>query len=335
METFRDNVLRLARRAVWRGRLRRAVIAAAAAVAGVSLLTVAAGGMRIVLSGAAWPSVWLLPAAWVAAAGIGAATGMLWPIRVLAEAARIDRQRLTKDRLATAVELARSRDSGPPAAEVCYRQAVDAVGSVGVLDGARSRAGRSWLVAAALAVVLSATIWALAIELRRPMLASLDGDEQAALAGAFRDQAAAVGADELRRALADAAGVIETGDEQAFQDALAELRRQGFRPAELTPEAVRAAGALMQSDQAAGPADATPTPPAEEAADEATGWTRVYHPAYTADGEVDASASAEETTDAPFEATWSAARLRAGESLRRGDIPAEYRQIVRRYFSAD
>ncbi|MHC4986047.1 MAG: hypothetical protein ACYTFO_07820, partial [Planctomycetota bacterium] len=250
MNELRNKVLSLGRRARWRGRLRRGIIGAAAGVAGVSVLAAAAGIGWILSPLSDLPSGWTLPSIWAAGAAIGALVGMLRPVGVLAEEARIDRQRHSKDRLATAVELARSDRADQPAAEACYRQAAQAVGPVRAMDGDTLRAGRSWLAAAGLAALLSVSVHVFAYEITRPALASLNASQREALAGALQEQAAVIGAEELRRALADAAIHIEADNERAFQEAIAELRRQGFRPAELTPEAVRAAGVLMRSEQA-------------------------------------------------------------------------------------
>ena len=312
------------------------IIGIAAGVVGASVVAAVAGVVQVMFAAAAALNVWLLPVVWAIGAGIGALVGLLRPVRALAEAARVDRQRGAKERLATAVELARSDRADQPVAEACYRQAVAAVGTVRALDGEIVGAGRPWLAAAGLAALLAATVSALAYEITRPALASLSRPRREALAGAFRDQAAAVGADEVRRAMANAAIYIDAGDERAFQEAIAELRRRGFRPAELTPEAVRAAGALWRSGQAGatGP-DQAPTPAVGDS-DEGTGpWTRVYHPAYAADGGDDEPTAAAEATETSFEEAWSAARLRAAEALRRGDVPAEHRETIRRYFSAD
>ena len=308
----------------------------AAGVVGVSALAAVAGIAQMAFPAGATFSAWLLPVAWAIGAAIGAAVGFLWPVQTLAEAARIDRQRGAKERLATAVELARSDRADEPVARACYRQAVAAVGPVRALDGEIIAASRRWLAGAALAALLAVTINALAYEITRPALAALTGAQREALAGAFRDQVAVVGADEVRRALADAAIYIEADDEGAFQEAIVELRRRGFRPVELTPEAVRAAGMLMRSEQVtSSDPGSTPTPADGNADDRAGPWTNVYHPAYTPEGGSDEPGAPGEAVATSFEEAWSAARLRAGKALRRGDVPAEYREIVRRYFATE
>jgi len=331
MSDSSDRLLAIARRARWR--LQQVRIVRSGAIGLVTGAAVAVGVQIVAMIGrvgveTAWQvggismNVGLI---------VGVLMGFARSINVLEAAAYVDIHRKLKERFLTAVELSLAGRGETPAGKVCVAQALAQAGASPLAGMNIFRPARRPLVVAALMVALVVAGAALAWDLGAGPLAKLSADERTALADVFDESAAAVSAAELNEALARGAVAIRRADDEQLAEILAELRRQGFRPTELTPEAVRATRALLtESSDSGDSADAVTRDPET---DEAAGpWTRVYDPDYrpteTAETSEDVS-----PTFGDYEESWQAAQVRAAAALNRGDIPLAYRQLVRNYFA--
>ena len=264
---------------------------------------------------------------------VGLGLGYVQRVSLIEAAAFIDARRALKERFVTAVELILAERGETPSGEVCVTQALAALGDRPLMGVDVFSQTRRPLTVAALMVALMLAGAALAWDLGAGPLEKLSAGERTAVADVFDEASAAVGADELSRAFARAAVAVREADDDELADLLTDLRRQGFRPVDLTPDALRAANALM-----AGPApDPTGTSDGTGASGEADDnemgpWVRVYDPAYRPDEitetHVESSPAFED-----YEASWQAAQLRAAAALDGGDIPFAYRDLIRRYFS--
>lgn len=328
MSYRRESVLLLARLAQWRVRLARTVLAA---LLGWTAWNVGAViGWTFVYRRNVDPAAIWGGALWALACGMGA---LFVPCSAVRAAARIDRQRGLKERFATAVELAQSGRADSPAAEVVYTQATATVGRLRAVDSrvirSVGRAAAGWALSMLLA--LSMCLVCVVPEGR----ARLSPDQRREAAAVLRSQAAAATDEELARKFEQAAGAVIELDDETFDRVMDELREAGFRPIELTSDALRAAGALMPED--AGDGDATAdggqanTQPGQPDIDEGS-WARVYHPDYDAAGTAEGDGPPQ-AREADYAEVWPAAKLRATDALSSGKVPAEYRRIVQRYFS--
>jgi len=331
-----SHIVSIARRAARRIRLARGVagLAVGAAVGGA----VAAGALGAALLGWTTAEVWpAMAAVWAGCAIVGAAAGLARRCSPAEAALHVDLTRGLKQRFATAIELARPPRADEPVARTCFAQALAVLGDRPLGGVSFWRRAHRPLAAAALAAILAAALGMLLAE-RRP-LGRMSAPRREALARAFDRQASAVGAAEIRDALRAASAAVERVDDEHLAQLLDDLREQGFEPVELTPEAVRTAAALLPPGPSAAPGEPTagePTKPtvADGPAEGIDRWVRIYDPAYRSaagSGPDDERPPAE----ASYEQAWSAARLRAAQSLRQGRIPSRYRTIVRRYFSVD
>ena len=331
MEDGRDRLLAVARRMRHRLRAARAIRAGAMGL-------IAGAGCAMAIQAAAMIGWLSVKAAWQVGGAvvntglaIGLVVGIMRPRSLGEAAAFVDTGRHLRERFATAVELIVAGRDRAPAAEVCIRQATDSLGrrplaGVDVFSGTRRP-----LAAAALMTVLLLAGAVLAWDVAGP-LAKFSPDQRTALADAFRESSSAVGAEELQQALSRAAVAVRRVDDDELAAVLAELRRQGFRPVELTPEAVRAAKALMADAATDGPGLSDGTPPPEPDNEDTIGpWLRVYDPSHSS-GETAEADVAAPPTDGNYEESWQAAQRRATAALDRGDIPFTYRQLIRNYF---
>ncbi|MHC4561658.1 MAG: hypothetical protein ACYS8X_02680 [Planctomycetota bacterium] len=308
-----------------------------AGVASTALSTVVLAGWLTVVS------LWGVLAGMLCGGAMGGAmAAMVRGYSLLAAAELIDARRGLKERFATAVELASSSRREEPLARTCYAQTLSVLGdrpTAGVSLWRRSHRTTAGMV---LAIMLTVAVGALAHSDGGLSPSAMSPAQRAELAAAMRDQARAVTAGELADALRRSADAIEQVDDAQFEQLAVELRDMGFRPAELTPEAIRTAAALMPETRPEGtadpPATTDPTPgvPGETGpAEDINRWVRVYDPDYrpAEDSEASSTDSPPLAAEAPFEETWSAAQLRATESLHRGQAPEKYREILRRYFA--
>ena len=257
--------------------------------------------------------------------------------RLARAAAEVDRRRDLKERFATAVELAKSDRAEAPVARACYTHALAALGGRPLAGLGLWRSMRVWIVVALLAAGFAGAMDALAWQSYEGRLAALSADEREQLAGAFRREAALIGGDEVKQALNDAAAAVIQVDEEALEAILDDLRKHGFIPVELTPEAVRLAAFLAGPDLAAkiqAYREATSESSDGPEFDPAGRWTNVFHPDYRPTEVSDREGSGFVPT-ASFEEMWPLAQLRAADALASGEIPAEYRPIVRDYFAAE
>ena len=331
-----SHIVSIARRAARRIRLARG--AAGLAVGAAAGGAVAAGALGAALLGWATADIWpIIAAVWAGCAVVGAAAGLARRCSPAEAALHVDLARGLKQRFATAVELAPPPRADEPAARTCFAQALAALGHRPLAGVRVWRRAHRPLAAAALAAILAAALGMLLAE-RRP-LGRMSAPRREALARAFDRQASVVGAAEIRDALQAASAAVERVDDEHLAQLLDDLREQGFEPVDLTPEAVRAAAALLPPGPSAAPGEPTPgdqTKPtvADGPAEGIDRWVRIYDPA---DRSAAGNGSEDELppAEASYDQAWSAARLRAAQSLRQGRIPSRYRAIVRRYFSAD
>jgi len=165
--------------------------------------------------------------------------------------------------------------------------------------------------------------------------AGLSPDQRREVAAVLRNQAATVD-EELARKFEQAAGAVVALDDDEFDRLMDELREAGFRPVELTPEALRAAGMLRTErapdNDATGDNGSASVEPGQPDIDDGS-WMRVYHPDYDPAATGEGGDGPPPASEADYTEVWSAAKLRASESLTSGKVPAEYRRIVQRYFS--
>jgi len=267
---------------------------------------------------------------WALACAMGS---LFVPCSAIRAAARVDQQWDLKERFATAVELGWSDQADSPAAEVVYAQAAAAVGRLPVLGGGVwggvRRAAAGW----GLSVLLVAAMNAITVVPEGP--AGLSPDQRREVAAVLRNQAATVD-EELARKFEQAAGAVVALDDDEFDRLMDELREAGFRPVELTPEALRAAGMLRTErapdNDATGDNGSASVEPGQPDIDDGS-WMRVYHPDYDPAATGEGGDGPPPASEADYTEVWSAAKLRASESLTSGKVPAEYRRIVQRYFS--
>ena len=264
-------------------------------------------------------------------AGLG--LGYVQRVSLIEAAAFVDARRKLQERFVTAAELILAGRDQTPAGEICIAQTLSALGDRPLAGADTFGRTRRPLAGAAMMVVLLMTGAVLAWDIGAGPIEKLSTDERMALADVFDESSSAVGADELSDALARAAVVIRRVDDDELAEVLADLRRQGFRPVELTPEAVRAANALMAatSPDAGGTSAGAGEPDA--GSEEGMGpWVRVYDPAYRPDGVAQAEGNAP-AASGDYEESWQAAQLRAAAAIDRGAIPFAYRNLIRRYFA--
>jgi hypothetical protein len=265
---------------------------------------------------------------------VGLGMGFVQAVSLIEAAAFLDARRKLQERFLTAVELVLAGRGQTPAGEVCVAQALSALGDRPFAGVDMIRQTRRPLIVAAMMVVLMLAGAALAWDLGTGPLEKLSTDERTALADAFDQSSPAVGAGELSNALARAAVAVRRVDDDELADLLAELRREGFRPVELTPEAIRAANALMDDptpDSAGSPDGAGMS--SETANDEMGAWVRVFDPIYRPGERVETDAEGQPAKFGDYEDSWEAAQFRAASDLDDGNIPFAYRDLIRNYFA--
>lgn len=313
---------------------------------------------------AVWTIACGLAAAAVQVAALVASAGPLWswqvPLILLSEgviigcgrallagatpmeaAALVDARRNLAERFATAVELAESDRRDGPVAETCRRQAMAALGDRPLAGVSFWRRTRRTAGALGLVFVLTAAL-AMLGALRsssRPALAGMDGKQRQRLAAELRRGAGSADRESVRQALAAAATAVEVMDEEELTRLLTQLRADGVELVQLTPQEVRDVLGLAEEtaspDGGADGGDETTGSADGNAAPHAAGGVTVYDPLFSGSlaGDPRAGDAAANGSAVSYKDAWDHARRRTMASLRRGDVPPAYRDIIRRYFA--
>lgn len=309
----------------------------------VGLVGVGVGGAALLAAMPSAPAGILTPACVAGFALAGAVGG--GKRRAAAEAARyIDRREGLRDRLATAAELlARPGPGDDPVQAIVLEQSLDALRDGRAVQAGMWRRGR----ATVLSLVLAAGLWALlagSAAIARPGPvgpAAADDDalvltawEQQQLADAIVRAARQAQNPAAASAINQAAQNVRQGlplslSELARQAGLSEKQLLDLLPASAA-ERIAAVGQLQDAHQASGAAGATApsSAPVEPAGPR---WVRVFEP-----GRAGGAARGDPAGEGPnlpeLADAWQQARRRAGENLQSGQTPAEYRELIRRYF---
>jgi hypothetical protein len=330
---------RLAWRMLWtRAAEWAAVGATVGALAAATLMLVRAALPPLVVS---LPPLWFFSAVLLpCGALVGVLAALLRGVGVREAAVFVDLRYGLQERLATAAELsAGGRDD--PAARCVFEQALAGVGSLQGRVRFRTRTRRT-PAALLLGAMLCAALLLLpqrrandeTAQLAR-QVAALRADQRRALAQALREEATRREIGE-EKSLQDAAAVIELSDERELRRVLAALKKRGVHLREIAPPALREKlgfpvegtadqGSARVQRQEPGPGEAFAFP-----GETTAGGEGVYHPAY-ADIVPPGEESAGFVATTPAEA-WRMAQDRAALALHHGDVPAEYRPIVRAFF---
>ena len=257
------------------------------------------------------------------------------------QAARyVDSRAELDERLTTAAELIASGDVSPPA-QCVYAQATAASESAEAMSVNLWVRGRVLAAGAMLAVLWCGALAMLpqgrsADEQLLAALGDMSPEAIKALAEDFARAAEAPGAE--APLLSRAADAVERKDVRSLEAILADLRRRGVRLARIVrPDvlAMAAGGGSDASDTAATrPADAAQKRPNRHGGGPVHVWDPLYDKltsniqSSTQPIGTNGSEPSVSYTDA-----WSAARLRAAGALRTGSVRAEYRRMVREFFS--
>lgn len=339
-----DTIITIAKQAARRLLLARACESAAVWAVASGLV---AAGVQVVALGTSAGPVWYWQAPLIVLACgaiVGAARALLTGAGPLEAATIVDGRRHLAERFATAVELAQSDRRDEPAAAECRRQALAALGDHPLAEVSFWRRTRRTAAALGLVVAVVAALAMLASVRSSPLasLAGMGGSRRQQLAAELRRGAAGADREHLRQALDAAAVAVEIMDDRQLARLLDELRAEGVTLVELTPEEVRRVlGLAEEPGEPDGDADgqSATTAAADANADEnAGGGVTVYDPLFDAPAEADTGDAGDPRTAATgpavrYEDAWDRARRRAMASLRRGDVPPAYRDIVRRYFA--
>jgi len=307
----------------------------------------------------------LLPAGAV----LGAGAALVRGLSVTDAAIYLDARWRLKERLSTAAELAASPGAEDPPARCVYEQAMEAVRRSDALWLPLWRRTRATAGTTGLAVLLATTLAFL------PTLGLSSADESAErlaealkeftpaqrrqLAEAFRQAARQPGTDpSLASRLDQTAKVIELKDVEQFKQAMAELQKAGIDPSRLVPADLRALAGLggagpgkgPPGDQAraakggnAGAGNAVtkpgPTTAGGTTAQPGGSYVRVFDPQYakllTGAAPAGGNGSSADEGAAPYADAWTHAKRVALDHLGKGRVPAEYRQLVRDFFSIE
>lgn len=315
--------------------------------------TAAALACALVAGAAVWWQPDLTPgvaALWSTAACVAAAAVLAAGVRRIVGVSRwragaaLDRRCRLQERLATAAELAERNDASPPA-QMVYAQAAASLQSPSVRGASFRRAGGrsaaalllSLLAAAATAGVLAAREDPAQREVAEFLAAMRDASSQArdAVQDAFRQAADHANDPQTAGHLDEAARLVVTRNDQDLAKLVAELRRRGIVLRAVLPEQVRRTLNLGGADHTptggagGSPPENTPgrltTAPADDT-------VRVYNPQYLVGATNPAGSSLEGATYLDLPDAWAAAQARAAHVAQSGDLPADLRPIMRRFF---
>ncbi len=250
-------------------------------------------------------------------------------------AAVMDRAWGLDEQLATAGELAFSDRGDLPAAQACYAQLASTIEPLDpAATGIRQRtiARQGALAGLLLLACLATTVWsAMRANERHAAANRRPAAEYAAMAEAL---GTTLRAEELtphlRQQFEQMLLEAEQMDEAAIQERLAELRRQGYTIIEFdAPSLLAAAGVSQETIDELVPSEVLPTDvgPGDVALPLPDERVRVYAP-----GQPGATTSPAEELGEYFDDAWSAAQRRAATQVDTGNVPPEYRGMVRAYF---
>lgn len=336
-EELRGILRHTARRLLW---TRAAEAAAVGAVAGG--LCAAALQLAGLLGWLHWRFAWAPLLAIPLGALVGAMARLVRPVTVLQAAAWLDAHGAYAEQCTTAAELMSSKNPDPPAVAYVCRKALEALRNDRRPLRFRRR-GRATLGAIALAVLLCLT---LALLPEKPAQSPWHrlAAQAAALSQPQRKQAAAdllrqaqqaEGDSALAQDLAQAAAALNQERREFITMDLAELQAALEQaPKEVAQAVMRALQDAVSGVEGAGepsPAGAPQTALAPTTAPAARGDVTVYDPLYRPSGAATASMPTG-SPQVPYQDAWTAAQSRAEAQLRTGQVPPEYRELVRKYF---
>ncbi|MCP4376641.1 MAG: hypothetical protein GY794_10770 [bacterium] len=328
-----DEVLKYLRRASRRILVQRTIAAAGLGVIVGGLLAVA-GQVALWMLGYPHRSVGII----MLAGGllVGVLVAIIKGVSLHQTARYLDNRGDLDERLTTAFELNTAGDSSP-AARCVYTQAEEAVRSGKILPINLWVCNRVVAGGAILVLLLCGTL---------AMLPQHRGTDEQILdaLGQMSPEAVKALADEFARAarragdnaplLTRAATATKRKDVRALTAILADLRRRGVLLRRIVrPEVISLATA--GGSNASGAAKVQDPPPSHgDPVRTGGGMVHVWDPLYTKVNSTIAP-DTQPAGDAVVSYTdaWSEARLRAAGSLRSGKIPAEYRRMVRDFFS--
>jgi len=271
---------------------------------------------------------------------IGVLAAVIRGVSMRQAARYVDNLAALDERLTTAVQLARAGDRSP-AAMCVYAQAGRAARSDRAAGVNLWIRGRVTVGAAILALFLCGA--AAMLPQRRGVneqvidaLAGMSPEAVKALAAEFARAAQATESDSPL--LARAAKATEHKDARVLASVLADLERRGVKLVRILRPEVLALATSGGSDASGGAETQPAISKSPSPIRVAGGVVHVWDPIYDKLGSGRSPAAKTPAPAVPqaavrYSDAWSAARLRASESLRTGSIPHEYRAMVRDFFS--
>ena len=269
---------------------------------------------------------------------VGAAVAAVRGVSPRRAAGELDARCRLAEQLATATELAESPPPEGPAWLCVYERALAAV------RGSGAARGRMWSRTGATpgALLLTALLCAI-LSFVPPFGHIHDGDlaefaaavEEMPLARRMRlarSLRAAAGSDpKVAEMLAGAAAAVEDRDAGRLAGLFRRLRAAGVEPMSVVPPGLARVGGSPAGARGGGPGAGT-RPAVHSGGPD---FVRVYDPRYAkvlAGSEPGAGPATDDSVR--YEDAWQAARRRAADVLDRGEVPHEYRRVIRAFFAA-
>ncbi len=255
------------------------------------------------------------------------------PIAPAEVAAVMDRAWHLNEQLATAGELAFADHGQAPAARACYQQVAPLIAGRDPRESQYRKsllARRAALAGTLLLACLVTTLWG-QVRAYHQRLGRREPGEYLRIADATERTLQAEDLSPMaRRELEGMLAAAERMDEAALQEHLAELQRQGYEIVELdAPSLMRA---LHVPEDTIETIQGRPAPPTGGEGDPLEAFLPDQRVRVYGTGQEGEDASGEDVTGRSFDDAWSDAQRRAATQLRTGDVPPEYRAMVRVYF---